>query len=170
MRASAVGSRCVVRMLEVCFFSRLYAPVPPRLRVIGPLRNSCIQRGVLEGDRQKEVRKYWNFQGQSAHAIFLHRQRNPLGFHRGNAGFFPLGARPSYPTGIRVGMATQIAQAADGLSAVRFRSRHPAERFSPLASGTPLWGSHATATVGPSLLAAVTAASFLHCAEQLSVA
>jgi hypothetical protein len=66
-------------------------------------------------------------------------------------------------------MATRMAQAADGLSAVRFRSRHPAELFSPGAFGTLLWGSYATATVGPDLLPAVIADGSLHCAEQSPV-
>ena len=57
-----------------------------------------------------------------------------------------------------------------GLSAVRFRSKDSAGRLSPARIWQFTVGAHATATIGPSFLAAIAAEGFLHCAEQLPVA
>jgi PAS domain S-box-containing protein len=68
----------------------------------------------LEGNRWKEVGEDWNFPGKTARAVFLDRQGTLWVSTEDSLVFLPPGAKRFQPTGIRVGVVTKIAQAANG--------------------------------------------------------
>jgi ligand-binding sensor domain-containing protein len=68
----------------------------------------------LEANRWKEVGKDWNFPGKSARAIFLDSRGTVWVSIEDSLVFLPSGTRRFQPTGIRLGLVGQIAQAASG--------------------------------------------------------
>src|SRR5580698_8440889 len=68
----------------------------------------------LEGSRWKDVGKTWNFPGKSAYTVFLDGQGTLWASTGDTLVFLPKGAKRFQPTGIRAGLVTKIAQAANG--------------------------------------------------------
>jgi PAS domain S-box-containing protein len=68
----------------------------------------------LEGSRWKDVGKTWNFLGKSAYTVFLDGQGTLWASTGDTLVFLPMGAKRFQPTGIRAGLVTKIAQAANG--------------------------------------------------------
>ncbi len=68
----------------------------------------------LEGSRWKDVGKTWNFPGKSAYTVFLDGQGTLWASTGDTLVFLPMGAKRFQPTGIRAGLVTKIAQAANG--------------------------------------------------------
>ena len=68
----------------------------------------------LEGSRWKDAGKTWNFPGRSAYAVFLDGQGTLWASTGDTLVFLPIGAKRFQPTGIRAGLVTKIAPAANG--------------------------------------------------------
>ena len=68
----------------------------------------------LEGSQWKNVGKTWDFPGKSSYTVFLDGQGTLWASTGDTLVFLPKGAKRFQPTGIRAGLVTKIAQAANG--------------------------------------------------------
>jgi PAS domain S-box-containing protein len=77
---------------------------------------AATSRGLMrrEGERWKMVAEDWSFPGKTANAVFLDHQGTLWVSTEDTLVILPLGSKRFQSTGVRVGLVTQFAQAANG--------------------------------------------------------